>query len=183
MAINCEKLLKMAWQQAEMVTDPYQKAKIYLEMAKIVQEISFENTKEKSITKEDLKPQAAKETEKKEEVKEDVKVEEQLEEKPKVSSPVSEIDDTWTDAMYEMFKKEYDSVVHDIIQWKLNTTTVANIVTTATDHTWHPKENLGKVDMSTREGLEQVGILPKNIRLIYAFIQQKKAETKTKKSA
>lgn len=178
MAINCEKLLEMAWQQAEMVTDPYQKAKIYLEMAKIVQEISFENTKEKSVTKEDLKPQAAKETEKKEEVKEDVKVEEQLEEKPKASSPVSEIDDTWTDAMYEMFKKEYDSVVHDIAQWKLNTTVVVNIVKAATDNTWQPKGEIGNVNMTTREGLEQVGILPKNIRLIYAFMQQKKAAAK-----
>lgn len=181
MKITCEQLLNMAWQQAEMVTDPYQKAKLYLEMAEIIQDNNSGNEKEKSITKEDLKPQ----TSKAEEPIKETKVEEKQESaKSEVttsavqSTSVNEIEDTWTDTMYEMFKKEYDSIVHDITQWKLNTATVTNIVKIATDNTWQPKTDLKNVDMSTREGLEEVGILPKNIRLIYAFMQQKKAGTK-----
>lgn len=185
MKITCEQLLNMAWQQAEMVTDPYQKAKLYLEMAEIIQDNNSDNEKEKSTTKEDLKPQAAKAEEPIKETKAE-KVTEEKEEPVKSETPmattqstsVNEIEDTWTDAMYEMFKKEYDSVVHDIVQWKLNTATVTNIVKIATDNTWQPKVDLKNVDMSTREGLEEVGILPKNIRLIYAFIQQKKADAK-----
>lgn len=181
MKITCKQLLNMAWQQAEMVTDPYQKAKLYLKMAEIIQDNNSDN--EKTTTKEDLKPQAAKA----EEPAKETKVEEITEEKQEPiksemsttqSTSVNEIEDTWTDAMYEMFKKEYNSVVHDIAQWKLNTATVTNIVKVATDNTWQPKADLKNVDMSTREGLEQVGILPKNIRLIYAFIQQKKADAK-----
>lgn len=199
--LTSDKLLKLAWEQSEMISDPYQKATIYLEMAELLYEKEsdkqdfekeeqkcdcekeFDNVKsaeKKKSSKEALKPAAEKASEEIEPDEPTPKVT-QPEETKEAAKPgsVNEIDDTWTDAMYEMFKNEYDSITADIARWKLSPAIVANIVKNATDGTWQPKGDINKANLSTREGFEQVGIFPKNVRLIYAFMEQKKNQQRT----
>lgn len=206
--LTSDKLLSLAWEQSQMISDPYQKATIYLEMAELLYEKEsdkqdhekeqqkcdcekeFENVKsveKKKSSKEALKPAAEKASDSfapdeptpKKDAGDPITKEEISAETSTTSAPVSEIDDTWTDAMYEMFKEQYDSVQNDIIRWKLPPATVVNIIKSATDGTWQPKGNVNNVDMKTREGFEKIGILPKNIRLIYAFMEKQKNGQKT----
>ena len=203
--LTSDKLLSLAWEQSQMISDPYQKATIYLEMAELLYEKEsdkhdcdcekeFSDVKpakeKKKSSKEALKPAAEKAAEPIEEIDPDEpEPEKQAEkapaaedketEKPAVSASVSEIDDTWTDAMYEKFKEQYDSIQNDIARWGLPSTTVANIVKNATQGAWQPKGDISNVDMKTREGFEKVGILPRNVRLIYSFMEAQKNKQKS----
>lgn len=196
--ITYKQLLNMAWEQAQMITDPYQKAMVLLEMAELIQEDSsescdcekeFSEVEKKRSTKKSLKASQEKETfvpdepaKPKEEPAETEVVEVEQEQEAPTTRPVGEIDNTWTDAMYEMFKDEYENVQSIIKRYNLSPAIVCNIVKKATDNAHQPSADAVTASLITREGMEQVHILPHTIKLVNPFMNSI-IEAKTKKTA